>query len=161
MTAIIGAQEFCNNGHLRTPATTYIRPNGHRSCRTCAGTTEVVGRTPSERFTPEQLAALRYLVRCVHCGAVPTETGEEREVTDGNGGTVVLPVVVTPHPHGCPAAPRVGRPPREHKMPQVPAGSCAACGAEMWASAPQAPSKRYCDVVCRKTAHRRRQAGVR
>lgn len=158
MTAILGAKEYCRKGHLRTPANTYIPPGGSRQCRECAGTTAAPegsqkGR-PSERFDERQLARLRQLVRCVHCGAVPTETGETREVSDGKGDTVTLPIVVTPHVDGCAGSTRTGRPRRVPKTPQYPAGLCEHCGAEMTAGLAHVAKKRFCDATCRKAAKR-------
>src|SRR5688500_10768028 len=125
MTAILGRQEVCRNGHPRTPESTYVnRSTGARHCRICAGKaasdevgvlSELRGRT-SERYTPEQLRRLRELVKCVHCGAVPTELLDEdgnvvtREVGNGRGGVETLPYVTTPHVPGCVGTTKQGRP---------------------------------------------------
>lgn len=157
MTAILGAQEFCRKGHLRTPANTYTPPGGRRQCRVCAGTMPADGGQrgrPSERFDELQLARLRELVRCVHCGAVPTETGETREVSDGHGGALTLPIVVTPHVEGCAGSTRTGRPKRAPKGPRYPAGPCEHCGTPMKAGASHVAKKRFCSSTCRKAAKR-------
>lgn len=109
-----------------------------------------------------QLARLRELVACAHCGAVPTEVRDgdgrvmTRELTNGAGGTVVLPYVVTPHAESCPGATKIGRPAkREPKWRQVDAGNCRNCDAPMLASYAHAAYKKYCDVSCRKAYAKR------
>lgn len=116
---------------------------------------ELHGRV-SVKYTPEELRRLRELVKCVHCGAVPTETGETREVDNGRGDKVTLPYVVTPHAEGCAGVTKIGRPPKkEPKWRQVPAGDCLHCGSPMVASFAHAAHKKYCDVSCRKAYAKR------
>jgi hypothetical protein len=110
-----------------------------------------------EPLTQKDILRLRELVKCERCGAVPTETGEVREVLSGKGDgeMVTLPVVVTTHAEGCAGAQKMGRPKREPKLPQVPAGPCEHCGTEMMASAAHAKHKRFCTDTCRTAARRR------
>lgn len=166
MTAILTRQEVCRNGHQRTPENTYVSPTGKRSCRDCSGysaeAAEIQRGRTSERYTPEQLRRLRELVRCMHCGAVPAEALDEdgnvltREVGDGNGGSVVLPYVITPHVEGCPGATRQGRP----KVPEVSAGDCQNCGKPMTAAPRNASAKKFCGPACRRAAFDREQRAV-
>lgn len=159
MTAILGAKEYCPKGHLRTPETTYVRPSGKRDCRVCSGrmpansgnVSSLKGR-PSKTFTDAELRSLRYLVRCVHCGAVPTEKCDEdgnaitRTVSDGRRGTLELPYIVTEHAYFCPSAKTTA----ERTLPTVDAGHCAECGAAMVAA--KGRQKTYCDATCRTRA---------
>lgn len=116
-------------------------------------------RRRGEQFTPRQLQRLRELVRCMGCGAVPTETGETREVTDAHGASVTLPYVTTVHQDSCSVAvqePRRGRPPvKVPKTEQRPAGSCQTCGASLTSS--HGRPKLYCGNSCRSAAKRRRK----
>lgn len=157
--------EYCGNGHLRTPATTYVPPSGKRQCRVCSG--KMPPNTKDgidlrgyhgQVFTPKQLEQLRFLVRCLGCDAVPHETGVTREVKNQHGESVSLPVVVTEHAEGCPVAaqsPRRGRPRKKvSKHEQRPCGDCHTCGTPMLSSFGR--PKKYCDDVCRSKAKRAR-----
>jgi hypothetical protein len=171
MTAILGRQETCRNGHPRTPESTYVNRNtGSRHCRVCSGAaatdevgvlSELRGRS-SERYTPEQLRRLRELVKCMHCGAVPTEVVDEngdvvtREVGDSNGGTMVLPYVRTPHVEGCPGETKQGRP----KAPEVSAGPCQNCGRAMTTAPRNVTTKKFCGSPCRQANFDRNQRAV-
>lgn len=163
MATTLGAQEVCRNKHLRTPENTYISPKGKRHCRDCSGYKAAPvadlrgtgrGRAPLTRV---QLEQLRYIARCLHCGAVPTETGETHEVGDGNGGTVILPKVVTPHLPGCGGVTKVGRPRKPRAVPIVSGGlpACEWCGTGMVFGV---RPKRWCDANCRSSA---RKAAIR
>lgn len=110
----------------------------------------------SQCFTAEELARLRYLVRCTHCGAVPTEQQDEdgsvitREVGNGYGGTVSLPIVVTPHTEFCVHAPKVRPRKTERRYPVQDAGPCGACRAPMVAA--KGRLRKYCGSTCRSRA---------
>lgn len=167
MTCAEVEQETCGKGHPRTPETTYVNPSGKRQCRVCSGKMLAGSKSDSltaagrrgEHLTPAQLQRLRESVKCMGCGAVPQETGETREVTDGHGNDVTLPWVTTTHAPGCPVAaqaPRKGRPRRKTMdSAQRPAGTCQTCG-EIVTSFAGRP-KLYCDSSCRSTAKRHRQ----
>jgi hypothetical protein len=113
----------------------------------------------SRSFTARELQRLRELVRCVHCGAVPTEVIDEegrpilREVGDGSGRTIMLPTVVTPHPEACPGRTNIGRPrnrgplPSERVMEFEEAGRCSVCGKVMLAAKNR--GRRTCSSTCR------------
>ena len=164
--------EYCRKGHLRTPANTYTPPSGKRQCRECSGKWPA-GKNAAgvdmrgyegKIFTPKELAALRFLVRCMGCGAVPYENGEIREHTNQHGHTTELPVVVTDHADDCPVvnqSPRRGRPKvKVPKHKQLPCGDCQECGKPMTSSFGR--PKKYCDDACRSAAKRARlKAGAR
>jgi hypothetical protein len=121
--------------------------------------TGVLGMRQGVHFDADELARLRWLVRCMRCGAVPTELRDEhgvvvsREVKDGNGGTTELPIVVTPHTEACAGVTKIGRPlkrdrrktDRRHATQE--AGPCLHCGKTLIAS--KGREKKYCDVTCR------------
>jgi hypothetical protein len=100
-----------------------------------------------EPLTQNDILRLRWLVRCMRCGAVPQETGETHDVKNTRGEPVTLPVVATRHAEGCGGLPRNGRP-RKHRT--VPAGPCTVCGEPMEATPGR--KKLYCSSTCRTRA---------
>jgi len=158
-------EERCRNNHVRTPATTYVAPNGKRHCRLCSGKMAAgelgLGQSrkgrPSEVFDELQLARLRYLVRCMGCGAVPRDTGRKREHQNQHGETTSLPIVVTDHAPGCPVdaqAPARGRPKHDRRADTTT--PCVACGAPCRAAVGR--TKKYCSEVCKSKVLRARRA---
>jgi hypothetical protein len=121
--------------------------------------TGVLGMRHSEQYDADELARLRWLVRCMRCGAVPTELRDEdgavvsRLVGDGKGGVIDLPIVITPHTEACAGATRTGRPPKRaqrkttRRYPTQEAGPCAHCGKPLITA--KGREKKYCDVTCR------------
>lgn len=118
------------------------------------------------RLSPEEVARLRYLVRCGRCEAVPTELRDAdgdvvtRKVGDGHGGFITLPIVVTPHKEGCTGATKIGRPskmPLRKKDNGVPAGECEWCAAPMVAEPHRVEKKRFCGATCRSSAGKARR----
>ena len=110
-----------------------------------------------ERFTADELTRLRWLVRCVHCEAVPTERLDDegkpitRPVGDGRGGEIELPIVTTEHAAYCPSAPRMGRPPKtERRHATTDGGPCLICGTPMIRA--KGRVRKYCSSTCRSRA---------
>lgn len=107
------------------------------------------------KLSPRELQRLREAVACVHCGAVPQETGETRPVCDPDGNAYELPFVETTHAAECPFAPRAGVARPHHTM--TPAGPCTMCGKPMLSSAGR--RRLYCGEGCRMKAKRDRREG--
>lgn len=115
------------------------------------------GFAPKAPLSEMELARLRYIVRCVHCGAVPTEQRTEdgkvitRQVLNQAGALIDLPYVITPHRATCPGATLIGRPAKKEDKPRVhkttDAGPCAVCGTPMVAARNRL--RRACGSTCR------------